>query len=172
MTEIAITKKAFEFVEDETRFPGIVDEPDARFRVDCAFAEFTNTINTGDVDPRVPVLSKKTGRLGRRRLGEPFDLDIDTMGPLRMRVFGVGRTRAFQRGTIVAFAYEHIDAQRDARYTDYLVIGDEPDEFSDPGDSGKLIFLEGMRPKPVALLWGGWYEKLRSGKTKRIGLTL
>lgn len=158
------TVRSEEFLDDEDRFPGDIDEHQARFRVDCAFAKLSPNINRSDVDPRLPVLSEDGERIEHRRIGEPLALDLDTMGPLGRRVIGVGRTRSFQRGTIVAFAYEHQDAPSDARYTDYLIIGDEPDEFSDPGDSGKLILTDEEEPKPVALLWGGWWEKLRSGK--------
>ena len=86
------------------------------------------------------------------------------MGPIGTRVVGVGRTSSYQRGTISAFAYEHIDVEDDARYTDYLIAGDDSKPFSQPGDSGKIILTDERTPRPVALHWGGSYEKLRPGK--------
>lgn len=46
------------------------------------------------------------------------------------------------------------------KYTDYLIIGEDGEQFSDHGDSGKRI-VTANGYKPVALLWGGWKEKLR-----------
>jgi hypothetical protein len=84
------------------------------------------------------------------------------MGPLGKKVISIGRTRGIQRGTIVAFGYEWYDAEASI-YTDYLVIGEHGGAFSDHGDSGKLIVTDDATHRPVALLWGGWYEKLRKG---------
>jgi hypothetical protein len=47
-------------------------------------------------------------------------------------------------------------------YTDYLILGDG-EVFSDHGDSGKLIVTDDDRRNAIALLWGGWFEKLRRG---------
>ena len=152
-----------EFLRDEERFAGVVDEPNARFRVDCAYAVFRKTITRQDLDPRLPVLSDD-GTLERRVIGEPIPLDLDTMSPIGTRVVGVGRTSSYQRGTITAFAYEHRDEEDDARYTDYLIAGDDSNPFSQPGDSGKIILTDESIPRPIALLWGGSYEKLRPGK--------
>ena len=163
-TPVAVTEKAYVFLDDEKRFSGIIDEPRARFRIDCAYAKFLPTIGRDDLDPRLPALSNDGESFERRVIGPPVPLDLDTMGLIGTRVIGIGRTLSFQRGKIVAFAYEHLDAAAEARYTDYLIIGDAPSEFSDPGDSGKIILTDETCPRPVALLWGGWYERLRSGK--------
>jgi len=63
----------------------------------------------------------------------------------------------------VAYAYEWRDEEKWSVYTDLLIIGEEPGgAFSARGDSGKLIVTaSGLRP--VALLWGGWQERLRKG---------
>ena len=161
---IGVTRKVQEFLHDEERFAGVVDEPNARFRVDCAYAVFRKTITREDLDPRLPVLSDDGTAIERRVIGEPVPLDLDTMGPIGTRVVGVGRTSSYQRGTISAFAYEHKDVEDDARYTDYLIVGDDSKPFSQPGDSGKIILTDERTPRPVALLWGGSYEKLRPGK--------
>jgi len=159
---IGITAKAFEWIADQTRFDGIVDEPKAKYVLDSAFVELSVDIDDAEVEPRLPVLDDGD-QIVYKKLGDPLELDLDTMGPVGQEVVGVGRTRSFQRGTIAAFGYEYHDEGETSRYTDYLIIGEDGNEFSDPGDSGKLIVLrDGLRP--VALLWGGWTERLRKGR--------
>ena len=160
---IGIATKLFEWVSDEQRLKGIVNERRARFRVDCAFVELSAEIDDADVEPRLPVLNSR-GRVKYVELGEPVALDLSTMGPVGQTVVGVGRTRSFQRGTIAAFGYEYHDVGSVSRYTDYLIIGEDGNEFSDPGDSGKLVVTDDDPPQPVALLWGGWREQLRLGR--------
>ena len=161
---IGTTRRVRKFLRDEKRLSGIVNEPNARFRVDCAFVQFQNRITRQDLDPRLPVLSDDGTALERRVIGQPIPLNLDTMGPIGTRVVGVGRTSSCQRGTIVAFAYEHMDVENDARYTDYLIAGDDSMPFSLRGDSGKIILTDDQNPRPIALLWGGSYERLRPGK--------
>ncbi|MCH7775493.1 MAG: hypothetical protein IH878_02975 [Gemmatimonadetes bacterium] len=57
------------------------------------------------------------------------------MGPVGHQVLGVGRTRSLQHGKITAFGYEFHDVGSASRYTYYLIIGKDGNEFSDPGDS-------------------------------------
>ncbi len=158
---VAIVDKAVEAVRDEQRLHGLVDEPDAYFRTDCAFAPLLPTVDANDIDPRLPTV--EAGELVLRRLGEPLGLDFDSMGPIGRGVLGVGRTRSQQHGTIVACAYEWVDDESESHYTDYLIVGEEGDWFSTYGDSGKLI-VTADDLRPVALLWGGWQEKLRHGR--------
>ena len=67
---------------------------------------------------------------------------------------------SYQTGTIVGFGYEFRNAPGNSIYTDYLIAGDDPQQFSAPGDSGKLIVTDENEPRPLALLWGGLVEKL------------
>lgn len=157
---VAIVDRAVEVLRDEQRLKGLVDEPAAFFRTDCAFAPLLPTVGADEIDPRLPLV--KGGKLELQTLGEPLGLDFDTMGPISRKVLGVGRTRSQQRGTIVACAYEWIDDD-ESHYTDYLIIGEDGTWFSTYGDSGKLIVTEDDF-RPVALLWGGWQEKLRQGR--------
>jgi hypothetical protein len=155
--------RLFEYVHDEGRFPGIVNLPNEFYWADCAFLELSSEIadSTNLELPRVGPI------------GAPLALDLDTMGPLGRRVTSVGSRRGVQSGAIVAFSYEFYDGV-DSVYTDYLIIGDEDlDEngrqitrtaFSDHGDSGKIIVTDDGQHNVVALLWGGWQERLRSGK--------
>ena len=156
---LARVTKTFKTVTDQARFGGLIDESNAVYRVDCAFAALDTDIALDDIDPRIPLLDE-VGAIVPTEMGEPVPLDLDTMGPIGQRVIGIGRTRSFQRGTIVGFGYEFVDEVGDSRYTDYLIMGDDPDQFSAPGDSGKLILTDETVPRPVALLWGGWMERL------------
>jgi len=158
---LATVEKMQEFIRDENRFPGVINEPNAIYRVDCAFARLVSSIDEADIDTRIPVVNAE-GEIELLTMGAPLELDIDTMGPLGKSVIGVGRTQSFQRGKIVAFAYEHLDDLNESRYTDYLIIGEDGETFSDRGDSGKIILTDESNPRPVALLWGGWWERLRS----------
>ena len=75
----------------------------------------------------------------------------------------MSRTRGVQRGTVAGYAYEWRDGE-ESIYTDLLVIGEEGEVFSDKGDSGKILVTDDEVHRPVALLWGGWQERLRQGR--------
>jgi WD40 repeat protein len=53
-------------------------------------------------------------------------------------------------------------------YTDFLIIGEDGRAFSWKGDSGKVIVTDDDDHRPVALLWGGWQERLRQGHEQEI----
>jgi len=150
---IGHTRASFEMDPDEYYFDDLIDEEDAYYRIDCAFVEV--------LDAGLPLVKPGLHRLGS--LGEPLALDFKTMGPLGRDVISIGRTRGIQRGTIVAFGYEWSDDPTSSVYTDYLIIGETGRVFSDHGDSGKLIVTDDAHHNPIALLWGGWYERLRRG---------
>ena len=163
--KLATVTKTYEYVTDEQRFDGLIDEQDAFYRIDCAFARLSGDVSGEDIDPRVPVLAQDEINLAA--MGEPVQLDLETMAPIGQRVIGVGRTMSYQKGTIVAFGYEFTDENGANIYTDYLIAGDEPSQFSAPGDSGKLVLTDEMPPRPIALLWGGWMERLSNFKGQR-----
>ena len=155
--------KAFKYIPDEERFRDLIDEPDALFRIDCAFVELDPTITDADIDLRLPPCGPD-GDVKRRQLGTPAQVNLDSMFPVGQRVLGVGRTRSIQRGTIHAFAYEHRDQWDRSIYTDFLIAGDEEGGFSAPGDSGKLIVTDDDQLRPIGLLWGGWQQRLRNSR--------
>lgn len=152
-TKIGVTSKALVYVEDEIHYDGLVDEENASIRVDCGLVELS--------DEAAGAAASGLYELGA--LGDVLPVDIGTMDVVGLEVNSIGRTRGIQRGRVVAYAYEWRDDERRSVYTDLLIIGDEPGgAFSARGDSGKLIVTaDGNRP--VALLWGGWQERLRSG---------
>lgn len=156
---LGIVDRTYELVDDDIRFDGLIDETNSQYRVDCAFATLDPGIEDDDIDPRVPAIDAD-GSIRLLRMGNPVSFDINSMAPIGQRVMGVGRTMSFQRGTIVGFGYEFADDHNRSIYTDYLIVGDDPQQFSAPGDSGKLIFTDEETPRPIALLWGGWRQKL------------
>ena len=160
-------KRVAEQIADDMRFPGIVDEPEASYTIDCAFAELQSGFLSSDIEPRLPVVNGQD-EVEFVELGEPLPLDLETLGPLGTSVVGVGRNRSFQKGHISAFAYNwNVRTWRNLvakQYTDYLIVGQDGEEFSDGGDSGKLIVTDDEDHRPIALLWGGWREKLRHGR--------
>lgn len=159
--KIGTVRRTLEFVSDEDAFGRIIDEDRAQVRVDCAFVELDPGVADDEIDRRLP--TSVAGGIEMVPLGEPLPFSFDSMSPVGRRVVGAGRTRSFQRGTITAFAYEYRDTQDRSTYTDFLIVGDDGAEFSDRGDSGKLIVTE-EGARPVALLWGGWREQLRQGQ--------
>ncbi|MEM7130245.1 MAG: hypothetical protein AAF702_28200 [Chloroflexota bacterium] len=167
---IATVQETFRAISDEARFPGIIDEPTARYHVDCAFAELNPMVALADLDAKIPTLDSGDN-IAHRELGDPLPLDLDTLGPLGMPVLGIGRTRSFQRGTVAGFAYSFFVNNSSVpgfppskSYTDLLIVGEDTDQFSAPGDSGKLIVTNDVDLRPVGLLWGGWKERLRQGR--------
>ncbi len=166
---VATVRETFELINDEVRFPGIVDEPTAEYRVDCAFAELHPTVDLADLDAKIPILDANDN-IVLKELGNPLPLDLDTLGPLGIPVLGVGRTRSFQRGIVAGFAYSfdvyyyRMGLPPVKSYTDLLIAGEDNDQFSAPGDSGKLIVTDDNDLRPVGLLWGGWKERLRQSR--------
>lgn len=154
-------------IADEARFPGVVDEPESVYRIDCAFAELPPNFSLAYIDPRLPLLDHND-KVVLAELGDPLPLDLDTLDPLGAAVIGVGRTRSFQKGHVSALAYSwDVNAYAnpvEKQYTDYLIVGEDGEQFSDKGDSGKLIVTDDDTHRPIALLWGGWRQKLRHGR--------
>lgn len=150
---IGRTSKAIEFVTDEEHYDGLIDEKDALIRVDCGLVRLER-----EAEAKV-----KAGLYELGELGDVLPIDVGTMDVIGTEVISVGRTRGVQRGKVVAYAYEWRDDERWSVYTDLLIIGDQPGgAFSHSGDSGKLIVTVEEK-RPIALLWGGWQERLRKG---------
>lgn len=148
--QIGVTRRAVQAEPDEKYWGGLINEIDAQYRIDCAFIELS--------DEALDVARSGLHRLGS--IGTPLPLDLQTMGPLGKKVISIGRTRGITRGTIIAFGYEWYDEDT-SEYTDYLILGDGDQVFSDVGDSGKLIVTDDEQHQAIALLWGGRCETLR-----------
>ena len=143
----------WEYVTDEDWYGGVVDESESYVRCDCGFVAADDGL-ARHVRPEQHIIG---------RTGDLLRIDSDTMDIIGQRVISIGRTRGLQRGTIVAFAYEFEDDFYSI-YTDLLIIGEDGKAFSWKGDSGKVIITDDDEHRPVALLWGGWQERLRSGR--------
>jgi hypothetical protein len=157
MSRIGVTYETREYANDEAWYDNIIDEEYSFVLCDCAFVQVD--------DPLIPQL-----RPGLHAIGETGPLqriDPETMDVIGQKVISVGRTRGVQRGTIVAYAYEFEDELR-SEYTDILIIGEDGDAFSGPGDSGKVIVTDEEEHRPVALIWGGGEERLRHGREQEI----
>ena len=128
--------------------------------VDAAFVPLDPNFKPGWRDLRLPIAEGK--QVKRVRLGEPWPLDLDTMGPVGERVAGSGPTRSYQEGHIVAAAVDYVSGSR-RYFSDYRIVGDDGGVFSDPGDSGKLIVTR-KDWRPVAIMWGGDWERRASGE--------
>lgn len=150
---IGRTRRTIEFATDQHWYEGIVDEADSYVRCDCGFVALDDVV-TDLLRPGLHVIGA-TGALLRT--------DPDTMDVIGQRVISLGRTRGVQRGTVVAYSYEYVDDDY-SLYTDFLIIGEDGKAFSYKGDSGKVIVTDDDEHRPLALLWGGWQERLRSGR--------
>ena len=136
---------------------GIIDETRSYVRCDCGFVAVDDHLKS-HVQPGLYAIGT-TGPLQR--------IDPDKMDIIGQKVISIGRTRGVQRGTIAAYAYEFNDGFFSI-YTDLLIIGEDGKAFSWKGDSGKIIVTDDAEHRPVALLWGGWQEKLRHGREQEI----
>ena len=159
--ELGNVKSNIDRITDQERFPSILSHSKSTFTVDAGFVALGSYINIqNDIDLRLPILDKNNN-IQMQTLGPPLELHLDTMGPIGKEVIGVGQMRSFQKGKIFAFAYQ--SSGQFAESFDYLIIGEKNEDFSDPGDSGKLIVTADGNYQPLAILWGGWFERLRHG---------
>ncbi len=150
---IGTTLRTRTFEYDQIWYHHVIDETRSYVRCDCAFVAIQSHLQHY-VQPGLHAIGQT---------GELLSIDPDSMGIIGQRVISVGRTRGVQRGTIVAYAYEFED-EHNSIYTDLLIIGEEGQAFSWKGDSGKVIVTDDEAHRPVALLWGGWQERLRHGR--------
>ncbi len=149
---IGSTHSAKELAADENWYSNVIDESYSYVRCDCGFVDVDEHLES-HLQPGLHVIGN-TGPLLR--------IDPDNMDVIGQKVISLGRTRGVQRGTIVAYAYEFNDGYFSI-YTDLLIIGEDGRAFSWKGDSGKIIVTDDEHHNPVALLWGGWQERLRHG---------
>lgn len=108
-------------------------------------------------------------------LGEIGDVKfIDLQSPIDSlvgrKVMKVGRSSGLTNGTVTAYALEYNDEKGICFFTDFLVVGEDLQNFDLEGDSGSLIVLTGEdseKPKPIGIIWGGTANrgrlKLNSG---------
>lgn len=141
------------YSEDEIWYNDVIDESHSYVRCDCGFVAVRADLAT----------YVQSGLHAVGPTGDLMRIDPDTMEIIGQRVISVGRTRGVQRGTIAAYSYEFEDEYYSI-YTDLLIIGEDGNAFSWKGDSGKVIVTDDEDHRPLALLWGGWQERLRHGR--------
>lgn len=156
-TPLATTERVLEYVSDDDWYGNYIDEPNTYVRADCAFARIRSDFNINDIN---------FDMMGVGTLGEVKHISLHDMSIIGQKVVRAGRTTGVRHGTIVAFGYEYHDAQDASVYTDLLIIGEDGVPFSTHGDSGSLIVTDDQALRPIGLLWGGWQEKLRTGKAQ------
>ena len=155
---VARVARRMESIPLAQRLEDIGGDGYGHFVMDCAFAALSSCLDPEqDLDFNVPWVdaSVEPPQIRESKIGPPLLLDLDdpSLSPIGRKVFAVGRTQSDQAGVIRGFAYEHVDGEHVAGYTDYLVASEEGQYFSQPGDSGKLIMTNDYQP--VGLLWGG-----------------
>lgn len=155
---IGQTSKSQEMVAVHEWYGEKLSDPQAMVRCDCAYFKISDHLKH-HVQP---------GVFGLDTLGDGAEIDLKSMFPIGQKVISVGRTRGFQRSTIVAYAYEFVDEADISMYTDLLIASETGDAFSWKGDSGKLILTDEAKPRPIGLLWGGWQERLRNGRAQEM----
>jgi hypothetical protein len=151
-TQIGTTEQTIEYVEDQSWYGPLSDEPQTYVRADCAFVRLNEDI----------LADLNTDLMGIGALAGLEKISLQDMSIMGRKVQRVGRTTGLRYGTIVGFGYEFIDDNEVTVYTDLLIIGDDDIPFSTHGDSGSLIVTRDNQ-KAIGLLWGGWQEKLRTG---------
>lgn len=150
---IGITRSVRLYADDRNWYGGVIDEAMSYVRCDCAYVGVDDHL-AERLQPGLHVIGN-TGPILR--------INPDSMDIVGQKVISIGRTRGVQRGTIIAYAYEFADEDYSV-YTDLLIIGEDGKAFSWHGDSGKIIVTDDDTRHPVALLWGGWQERLRHGR--------
>lgn len=118
-----------------------------KHRLDCGYIELT-----ADAAKLV-----RGGVHSLPAFGPKYQLNLDSLEVLGLKVVGVGQTRGLERGTIIAYGYEWMDDETPGAHfaTNYLIIGEGNQPFAGPGDSGKLVLTDDGLNRPIALLWGG-----------------
>jgi hypothetical protein len=124
---------------DDPKYPRLFDG--GTKMVDCAFARLNEGV---DFDPR-------TLREGKR---------LQTTGAaveMKDPVFKIGRSIEFSKGFITAFHFDNVDVayeefEETVTFTEVLEVQTATNEpFSDPGDSGSLVY--NSEGRPIGLLF-------------------
>jgi hypothetical protein len=118
-----------------------------KHRLDCGYIE---------LQPDAAKLAQ-SGVYGLPKLGAHYVLNLDSLEVLGQKVRGLGQTRGWERGTIIAYGYEWQDEETPGAHfaTNYLIMGEANQPFAGAGDSGKLVLTDDGLHRPLALLWGG-----------------
>ncbi|XP_051128972.1 protein NARROW LEAF 1 [Andrographis paniculata] len=125
--------------------------PETFVRADGAFIPFAEDLNMDNVTTTV----KGIGEIGEVNA---IELQSHVGSIVGREVIKVGRSSGLTTGTIMAYSLEYNDEKGFCFFTDFLVVGENPETFDLEGDSGSLILLtnqNGEKPRPVGTIWGG-----------------
>ncbi|XP_020586443.1 uncharacterized protein LOC110028796 isoform X1 [Phalaenopsis equestris] len=161
---LGAVERATSFITDDLWY-GIYagTNPETFVRADGAFIPFADDFDLSNVT----TLVNGVGEIGDVKV---IDLQSSIKSLIGRRVVKVGRSSGLTTGTVMAYALEYNDEKGICFFTDFLVVGENHETFDLEGDSGSLIILTGMdgeKPQPVGIIWGGTANrgrlKLRSG---------
>ncbi|EXC24765.1 hypothetical protein L484_018479 [Morus notabilis] len=149
---LGAVERATSFITDDLWY-GIFAGTNAEtfVRADGAFIPFAEDFNMNNVDVTV----RGVGQIGDVNI---IDLQSPINSLIGRQVVKVGRSSGLTTGTIMAYALEYNDEKGICFFTDFLVVGENQQTFDLEGDSGSLILLtspDGVRPRPVGIIWGG-----------------
>ncbi|KAM1032224.1 hypothetical protein ACFX13_036687 [Malus domestica] len=149
---LGAVERATSFITDELWygiFAGI--NPETFVRADGAFIPFAD-----DFDMCTVITSMKgVGEIGNVKI---IDLQSPISTLIGKQVMKVGRSSGLTAGTVLAYALEYNDEKGICFLTDFLVVGENQQTFDLEGDSGSLIVLKGVngeKPRPIGIIWGG-----------------
>lgn len=125
--------------------------PETFVRADGAFIPFADDFDM----PTVTTSVKGVGEIGDVKI---IDLQSPISSLIGKQVMKVGRSSGLTNGTVLAYALEYNDEKGICFLTDFLVVGENQQTFDLEGDSGSLIVLKGVngeKPRPIGIIWGG-----------------
>ncbi|KAH7528163.1 hypothetical protein FEM48_Zijuj05G0042600 [Ziziphus jujuba var. spinosa] len=149
---LGAVERATSFITDELWygiFAGI--NPETFVRADGAFIPFADDFDM----PSVTTSVKGVGEIGDVKI---IDLQSPISSLIGKQVMKVGRSSGLTNGTVLAYALEYNDEKGICFLTDFLVVGENQQTFDLEGDSGSLIILKGVngeKPRPIGIIWGG-----------------
>jgi hypothetical protein len=126
-------------------------ETETFVRVDGAFIPFVDSFDVSNVTTTV----KGVGDMGEVML---VDLQAPVGSLIGKQLVKVGRSSDLTRGTIVAYALEYNDEKGICLFMDFLVVGENKQDFDLEGDRESLILVteeSGEKPRPVEVIWSG-----------------
>ena len=144
------------------------DEPKGVIEPDFAYLKISDEI----LKKGTPKVKAGLHRIGD--VGPIKSIDKNTMDIIGQKVISVGCRRGMQRGVVIAFSYEYIDSKNHENYyIDLLIKGEKSSEFSDRGDSGKIIVTDDEEHRPIGLHVGGWQGYLhKNAEIEKFGYAL
>ncbi|XP_059287765.1 protein NARROW LEAF 1-like isoform X2 [Lycium ferocissimum] len=149
---LGAVERATSFITDDRWYDIFAGtNPETFVRADGAFIPFAEDFDMSNVRTSV----KGIGDIGNVN---KIDLQSPVGSVIGRQVVKVGRSSGLTTGNIMAYALEYNDEKGMCFFTDFLVVGENQQTFDLEGDSGSLILLtslNGEKPQPIGIIWGG-----------------